>query len=83
MRTLISDDTKITLGIVVALLGGMGFVTSLAFQTNSNAAAIEKMQRSSDERNEKLDQIATDIAVIKTKLGFIQKKLDNQNKEGQ
>jgi hypothetical protein len=71
MGTEIDEKTTVTIGLLIAVMGGIGYVTFVAFQGNANAQAIKEIQI----KQEKIDVIQTDIAVIKTKLDGIEKKL--------
>lgn len=63
---------SILLPIVLALLGGAGWATMLYFQTDANAKAITEIQT----KQESFESIRTDIAVIKTELKILNKKMD-------
>jgi hypothetical protein len=71
MKTPIDEQTTITLSLTLMLIGGVGYVTFVAFQGNANAEAIREI----NVKQEKIDVIQTDIAVIKAKLEGIERKL--------
>lgn len=73
----IKDNTKITLSLAVLLLAGSSYIMSISFQSAANAQAIEQLQNRNKEKSDKLEQIATDVAVIKAKIEMINRKLDN------
>lgn len=40
----LTERTTVTIGLVIALLGGAGFVTNIHFQTQANAQAISELK---------------------------------------
>lgn len=68
----ISESTTVSIGVLIALIGGAAYVTFVAFQGTANAVAIQELKASQSH----IDEIQTDIAVIKTKLERIEKKFD-------
>ena len=68
----INESSFISISLMVTILGGASFVSYVAFESKSNAKAIEVIQK----KQETLEVIATDIAVIKEKVGTIEKSLE-------
>lgn len=67
----ISENTSISISLLIMILGGAGYVTFTAFQSAANANAIQELRA----KQEKIDEIHEDIAVIKTKIEAIEKRL--------
>lgn len=68
----ISEKTRITVGLVVMLLGFSAWLTQIYFQGTANAEAIRTLEAKQD----KVDTMQTDIAVIKAQLSEVARKLD-------
>ena len=64
----ISEKTWVSLGLVITLLGGVVWLTTIWMQSEANARSIQKIE----EKQTTIDLIQTDIAVIKTKLEGIE-----------
>lgn len=75
----ISEHTKITLGVVIVLLGFASWLTIMFFQGDANAKAIEELKTKQDA----ISEIQTDIAVIKTQISIINHKLDEQGPDNE
>lgn len=67
----ITESTLVPISLVISLLGGSGFITYVYFQTEANAKAILEIQG----KQNSLEEIKLDIAVIKEKMEYIEKKL--------
>ena len=74
MSNRIDESTAVSITMVLAILGGVGFVTYVAFQSDATARAVEVLQKKQDN----IDLIVTDIAVIKTKLDSIEKHMERK-----
>lgn len=70
----ITNDTLIPLSLLFSLLGGIMFVSYVAFEGSSNAKAIDDIQK----KQETIDKIATDVAVIKTKVETIERSIERK-----
>jgi hypothetical protein len=64
----ITENTKISVGLLIALMGGIAWLTSLHAITQSNATVIEKVQVKQDQYAADISDIKKDIAVIKSKI---------------
>ena len=72
---LLSEKTLIPVGLaVVAIGGGSMWLTSLHFETVAVAKEVQVISRKQDV----LDGIQTDLAVIKTKLEKIERKMGDK-----
>jgi hypothetical protein len=69
----ITDKTKVTVAVLIPLLGFSVWLTTIYFQTSANAAAIVEIRRSQD----KFVEMAQDIAVIRVQMEEMNKKIDH------
>lgn len=72
----IDDKTKIAVGLLLPLIGGIAWLSSIDSQGKANAMVIQQIQVKVD----KAENMAVDIAVIKTQLAEISKKLDKSSR---
>lgn len=72
--TSISEKTRVSLSLVIMVVAGLVPFAFVAFQGSGNAKAIDEIKI----KQEKIDGIATDIAVIKNKLDNIEQKLQQR-----
>lgn len=70
--TPITEKTTLSIGLLVTLLGGASYVTYAVFQSNANARDITEIKT----RQEALDEIKLDVAVIRAKVESIEKNLE-------
>jgi hypothetical protein len=74
--TTIRENTKVTVGVLIALLAFAAWLTKQDFQNTANAAAIDELRTAQAQKENRDEQIMTDIAVIKSQVFEINKKLD-------
>lgn len=74
----ITEKTRITLGMVVTLLGFSAWLTQIYFQGTANADSIREIK----DRQSKIETIQTDVAVIKSQMQTIQESLDELRGHG-
>lgn len=72
----ISENTAVSLSLLIVILGGSGYVTFVAFQGSANAEAIRELK----EDQKVISKVAEDVSVIKTKVEYIEKRLDVRRK---
>lgn len=72
----IRENTKVTLGVLFAVIGFACWLTRQEFQNSANAAAIEEIRSGQAAKESRDEQLMTDIAVIKSQVFEINKKLD-------
>ena len=70
----ISESTLVPISLIFTIVGGIGYVTFVAFQGSANATAIERIEQ----KQEDINKIKTDIEIIKIKL----ENIDNALKGG-
>lgn len=73
MKRLAENSTAAAV-LLTLILGGYGYVLTVSFKGDANAKAIESLQ----ERQENLDSLRVDVAVIKEQVLEIRKHLDKQ-----
>jgi N-acetylneuraminic acid mutarotase len=61
----LSENSKVTIGLAIALLGGVAFVTRTYFMADSNAAAIEDLQKEQTNLARGLAEIGADTRFMK------------------
>ena len=66
------EKAKLSLPILGLILGSYGFVLGVAFKTDANQKAVEDLKRD----RHVIQQMAIDVAVIKSKVEAIEKKVD-------
>jgi hypothetical protein len=71
----ISEKTRITLGVVMVLLGFASWLTVIFFQGQANAQSISDLKSKQDT----ISQMQTDIAVIKSEVSDIKRKVYNSD----
>lgn len=65
------DSVPIALSILIPTLGGYGYVLAVSFRTDANAKAIQEVQAKQND----MEQLKTDIAVIKEQVLEIRKRV--------
>lgn len=73
--TVISENTKITFGALAIVVGGVAWLTNMNFQITASAKAQDEMSAKID----KIESLSTDVAVIKSEVREIHKKLDKMD----
>lgn len=71
----ISENTPITIGVVITLLGGMYFVSTIYNRGEANASDIQDLKTKFDKFQEKQEKIGVDVEVIKNTVGRIEKSI--------
>ena len=71
----ITENSLISLGLVSVLLGGVGWLTHLAWVSESNAEALQVVMDKQEVYNNRTAQIDQQLAVINEKLSRIEKSL--------
>ena len=74
MKTLLNENSFISLGLAIILFGGVAWLTNLAFKTEASAESLKKIEL----KQNAIEEIKTDVAVIKFKLEKIEQKLDRR-----
>lgn len=72
MDSQISENTKITLGVVAVMLGFVSTSAMMFFQVQASAKEIEIIKA----KQEAINALQIDIAVIKSEVHDIKKKLN-------
>lgn len=70
----LSEKTLIPISFVIVLIGGIVWITNIAFKVDVSAESLKKIEL----RQNTIDEIKTDVAVIKSKLEKIDQKLDRR-----
>lgn len=71
---MISENTKVTLGLIIAMVGGVVFITKSYFLSESNASSITELQQDQN-------KIIQDLAEIKADTRFMkQLMMENRGK---
>lgn len=73
----ITENSLISLGVVSALLGGVAWLTHMAWVSESNAEALQVVMDKQEVYNERTSQIDQQLAVINEKLSRIEKTLQD------
>jgi predicted transcriptional regulator len=68
----ITKNTRFSFAVVAILLGLSAWLTQIYFQGEANAQAINQIQT----KQNRIDDMATDIAVIKSQVNEIRRKMD-------
>ncbi len=64
----ISEQTTVTIGIVIALLGGSVFISKIYFMSDATAYAVSEVKADQRKYFEDIAEIKRDVAIIKEKL---------------
>lgn len=75
MDAKITEQTLLPISLIITLVGGITFVSYVAFEGASNAKAIDEIQK----KQETIEKIATDVAVIKTKVETIERSIERKH----
>lgn len=65
---LISEKSTISISLVIALVGGIFWFSTIYATANQTASTVEKHEIKLDQINDKLDDIMVDLAELKTEL---------------
>lgn len=71
----ITENTTVSLAVVLSFLGGVAYVTYVAASEQENGRRLEKLES----RQSVIEQMSTDLAVVRTKVEGIEKKLDHNS----
>lgn len=70
--TKITESTTVSLTVLTAFIGGVVYVTYVAAAEQENGRRLARLET----RQEIIEQMSTDLAVVRTKVEGIEKKLD-------
>ena len=71
----LDENTKISVGIAIAVIGGGAvWLTNISFQTSANAKSLDSIDIRQLEYNKLVQSIEKDIAVIRTKVELIEQR---------
>jgi hypothetical protein len=70
----ITENTAVSIGLLMAAIGFSAYLGSKSFQADANAKEITELKQ----RVSSLEEIKSDIAVIKTRIEAIDRKIPNQ-----
>jgi hypothetical protein len=62
---MLSENTKVTIGLIIAIVGGVVFVTKSYFLSESNAASITELQQDQSRIIQDLAEIKADTRFMK------------------
>jgi len=62
---MIGENTKVTVGVIVALIGGIVFITKSYVLSESNAASISELQQDQNRIIQDLAEIKADTRFMK------------------
>ena len=62
----ISENTPITIGVIISLVGAIAFVTRVHYSAEAAQETLKIVANKQDQYNDSINEIKTDIAVIKT-----------------
>jgi len=71
--TKITENTTVSIAVVMAFLGGVAYVTYVAASEQENGRRLSSIEQ----RQLVIEQMGTDLAVVRTKVEAIEKKLDH------
>lgn len=70
----LSEKTVIPISFALVIIGGVAWLTNLALKVDVAAESLKKIEL----RQNAIEEIKTDVAVIKSKLDRIDKKIDRR-----
>lgn len=77
---LISENTGITIGVVIVLIGGVVWLTKLHSLASTNARRLKQVERMNNERDsslgKRIDLLETETNTILERMARIETKLD-------
>ena len=65
---MLSEKTGITIGLVITLIGGAGFITKTYFQTEANASALSELK----------DDLKTELRLLRVELKELRLELKQE-----
>lgn len=65
---MLSEKTAVSIGLLIALLGGAGFITKVAYQSEANAAALTELK----------DDIKTELRMLRSELKELRLELKQE-----
>jgi Tfp pilus assembly protein PilO len=76
----LSEDTplRLTVGILVVILGGFGSFLYLKFQSDASASAIQELRQVKETDRTVLTQIQVDMAEIKSDVKSIRREMPSR-----
>ena len=66
----ITERTLIPISLVISILGGVGWLTKIYFETEAHGQSIVKLEQKADQ----ILQMREDIAVIRTKVEALESR---------
>lgn len=67
-RTVISEGSKITVGVLVGIISLALYLAADHFKISALEQAHSEMKAHQDSRDDKMDQLITDVAVIRSEV---------------
>ena len=74
----ITENTLLPLSMILVLMGGVVWLTSIYAQTTENTKSIVELNRKQDEYNRTLSQISNQLSEIKGALGMKKLKVGDE-----
>lgn len=74
----ISENSKITIGLLVAVIGGIVWVSKMYFLAESNASVLEKVQQKQEIYTTDIGAIRESIVKIQSDLDYLKKNLEEK-----
>lgn len=69
----LTQDTLIPISLVITLIGGVSWLTTLYNETKANAAAISDIYQEQKLYQDKIDRVLVKLSRIEGKLGILPK----------
>lgn len=75
MKNVVLDkDSKIALGLLIPLVGGILWLSTLHAQTSANSLAIDEIKNKQQKQEEKIEAILVNTTQANTKLDLIMRR---------
>jgi len=78
MSYVLDKETKIAFSLLIPLVGGIMWLSTLHAQTTANSVEIEKIQARQKEQDQKIEAILVNTTRANTKLDFILERKGHQ-----
>lgn len=73
MKDLISEKTPVTIGLVIAMLGGVIWLSTLYAKTVETSTELSRIESKQDQYDRDIKEISNHLSLIEGKLGIYPK----------
>ena len=74
----ISENTPLTIGVIISLIGGIGFITKTSYVADATAESQKIVIEKQDKYNDSMSQMREDLSILKHDVSEIKRMLKEE-----